>query len=170
MLDWVLDDGVIDPIEQSAIKLLALDLNISEEARMEAHRAYLNCIIAAAKRDGVISAAEHELILRIATQLHVQDVLIPRITPVPVIDRISSGSRVCFTGTEGKALLERAADRAGFKPVRNVSKKGCDVVVAADVASSSTKACNARKWGIPVISVEEFLSKCEGDGPEAILR
>ena len=55
MLDWVLDDGVIDPSEQSAIELLALDLNISEVARMDAHRAYLNCIIAAAQRDGVIS-------------------------------------------------------------------------------------------------------------------
>jgi len=162
MLDWVLDDGVIDVREQSEIEALARDLNISEGERMDAHRAYLNCIIAAAERDGVVSSAEHKLIGQLASQLDVHDVAIPERTSVPVAHSISDGSRVCFTGTADKARLEALAKHAGLQPVLNVSKKGCDVLVAADVATSSGKARNAKKWGIPVISAEEFLDRIEG--------
>ena len=162
MLDWVLDDGVIDAREHSEIKWLARDLKISDEERVDAHRAYLDCIISAAQRDGFISAAEHELILRIARQLDVESPTIPEMTSVPVVNSIPDGSRVCFTGTANKALLESIAERAGFKPVRTFSKKGCDVLIAADVATSSSKARNARKWGISIISAEDFVDRCEG--------
>ena len=164
MLDWVLDDGVIDAKERSEMERLALDLGISSEARMNAHRAYVNCIISAAKRDGVISAAEHELIVRIAAQLNVDDVETPEVTSVPVVNEFPEGSRVCFTGTANKARLERIAERAGFQPVRGVSRTGCDVLVAADVATSSGKGRNARKWGIPIVSAKEFEERYEG-GP-----
>ena len=166
MLDWVLDDGVIDSREHSEMKQLADDLKISEEARMDAHRAYVSCIISAAERDGVVSAAEHGLICRIARQLDVQDASIPEMTPIPVINSIPDGSRVCFTGTANKARLESIAESAGLKPVRSVSRKGCDVLIATDVATSSSKARIAKKWRIPVISTEEFLDMCEGGGPE----
>ena len=165
MLDWVLDDGVIDAKERSEMKWLARDLNISEEARMNAHRAYLDCIISAVQRDGVISAAEHELVLRIASQLDVQDASIPEMTSVPTVNSIPDGSCVCFTGTANKELLESIAEDAGFKPVRTFSKRCCDVLIAADVATSSSKARNARKWGIPIISAEEFIDRCEGGRP-----
>lgn len=165
MLDWVLDDGVVDAQEQSEMKRLARDLNISEELRMDAHRAYLNCIVSAAQRDGIVSAAEHELIGQIATQLGVQDAEIPEMTPVPVFSSIPVGSRVCFTGMADKARLESIAENAGFQPVRSVSKKGCDLLVAADVATSSSKARNARKWGIPVVRAEKFLERCDASRP-----
>ena len=165
MLDWVLDDGVIDAAEQSEIRRLARDLGISEEGRAAAHRAYLNCIISAAQRDGVISAAEHELIIRIATQLEVQDVALPEKTSVTRVNTIPNGSRICFSGGPRgrKALLKATAERAGFVPVRSVSKKGCDVLVAADVATASGKAKTARKWGIPILSAEEFVKMCGSD-------
>ena len=164
-LDWVLDDGMIDAREHSEMEWLARDLNISEEARMNAHRAYLNCIISAVERDGVISAAEHELMLQIASQLGVQDATIPEMTSVRGIDSIPDDSRVCFTGVANKAQLESIAEHAGFKPVRSVSKKGCDVLIAADVATASSKARIARKWGIPIISAEDFVDRCEGSRP-----
>ena len=164
MLDWVLDDGVIDANERSEMERLAWDLGISSEARMNAHRAYVNCIILAAKRDGVISGAEHELIVRIASQLNVDDIETPEVTSVPVVNELPEGSRICFTGTANKARLERIAKRVGFQPVRGVSKTGCDVLVAADVATSSGKGRNARKWGIPIVSAKEFEERYEG-GP-----
>ena len=164
MLDWVLDDGVIDANERSEMERLAWDLGISSEARTNAHRAYVNCIISAAKRDGVISGAEHELIVRIASQLNVDDIETPEVTSVPVVNELPEGSRICFTGTANKARLERIAERAGFQPVRGVSKTGCDVLVAADVATSSGKGRNARKWGIPIVSAKEFEERYEG-GP-----
>ena len=163
MLDWVLDDGVIDSSEHSEIEWLARELGISEESRMDAHRAYLDCIILAAERDGVISAAEHELIRRIANELGVHDADVPEVSPVPDVARIGTGSRVCLTGMRNKAHLRRIARHAGFRPVPRVTKKGCDLLVAADVATSSAKARNARKWGIPIVSVESFMEVCDGD-------
>ena len=159
MLDWVLDDGVIDRHERSEMSQLARNLGISEPVRRDAHRAYLDCIIAAAERDGVISNAEHALIVRIADQLQVHDANIPDVTPVARVKIITSGSRVCFTGTANKARLESIAQRAGLEPVRSVTKKRCDLLVAADVATSSSKARNARKWDIPIMSAQEFLER-----------
>ena len=163
MLDWVLDDGVIDSSERSKIEWLARDLGISEESRMAAHRAYLDCIILAAERDGVISAAEHELIRRIAKELGVHDADIPEVSPVADVARIAPGCRVCLTGMANKARLQRIARHAGFRPVPRVTKKGCDMLVAADVATSSAKARNARKWGIPIVSADNFIELCDGD-------
>lgn len=165
MLDWVLDDGVIDATEQLEIRRLADDLGISEEDRADAHRAYLDCIISAAQRDGVISAAEHKLIVRIATQLKVQDVAIPETSAVPPVDTIRHGSRICFTGggEDGRDWLMAIAEHAGFVPVGSVSKKGCDVLVAADVSTSSGKARTARKWGIPILSAKEFVKRYGDD-------
>lgn len=163
MLDWVLDDGVIDRQERAEMSQLARDLGISEAACRDAHRAYLECIIAAAERDGVISAAEHDLIVRIAEQLQVQDVNIPDVTPVANVKIITIGSRVCFTGTANKARLESIARGVGLEPVRSVTKKRCDLLVAADVATSSSKARNARKWDIPIMSAQEFLERFHSD-------
>jgi NAD-dependent DNA ligase len=49
----------------------------------------------------------------------------------------------------------------GFNVVDSVTKKGCDLVIAADVNSMSSKARAAKSWGIPVISAKEFLAKYE---------
>ena len=75
------------------------------------------------------------------------------------------GDRICFTGkalVDGRTWdrddLQAVARRVGLAPVANVSKKGCDVLVAADVASASVKARAARRWGKPVVSVADFLA------------
>ena len=161
MLDWVLDDGVIDQQERSDMRALARDLGISEQEQREAHRAYLECIIEAATRDTVFSAAERALILRMADHLSVDDVEIPTATPLASADSITQGSRVCFTGgTAGtKEILGDIAQLAGLQVVQNVTKKGCDVLVAADKATASGKAKNARKWDIPILSKEAFIQK-----------
>ena len=48
---------------------LAMEWGISPARQQEAHREYLDCMVEAAKRDGFVSEAEHEILLRIATQL-----------------------------------------------------------------------------------------------------
>ena len=159
MLDWVLDDGVIDKGERGAMQVLAHDLGISEYAQQNAHRAYLECIITAAWRDGFISADEQELITRIAHQLEVYDITIPDVTLEADDHSIQRGSRVCFTGLADKKRFEDIAWNAGLIPVSNVTRKGCDVLVSADVATSSGKGRKARKYGIPVIPVDRFLQE-----------
>lgn len=164
-LDWVLDDGVIDQSERAEIEQLARDWGISEADRLKAHREYFDCIVAAAKRDGVISPAEHRIIARIADQLELADVEIPQPTPVAGVEALAPGSRVCFTGTAfaggrtwARDDLQALARQAGLAPVGNVTKKGCDMLVAADVASASGKAKMARKYGKPIVSVADFLA------------
>ena len=53
------------------------------------------------------------------------------------------------------------AAQAGMQPVRSVTKKNCDLLVAADSSSQSGKARKARSYGIPVMSVDEFLAAFE---------
>ena len=164
-LDWVLDDGVIDQKERAEIKQLAQELGIPERERLKAHRDYFDCIVAAAKRDGVVSPAEHEIIARIADQLELADVEIPDPTPVTVVENLEPGDRICFTGTafvNGRTWsrddLQALARKAGLVPVPSVTKKRCDILVAADVASRSSKARAARSYGKPVVSVADFLA------------
>lgn len=166
LLDWVLDDGVIDVVEKREMDLLANDLGIADEAREAAHMAYLDCIIKAAQRDGIITAAERSLILQIAHQLSINDAAIPAVTPTPQAEEIPPEARVCFTGTaivDGKRVdkseLQKVAKNAGLQPVSGVTKSGCDLLVAADVSTLSSKASKAKKWGIPVLSTHDFLAK-----------
>ena len=55
------------------------------------------------------------------------------------------------------------AEQNGFLPVPSVTKKGCDVLVVADLATSSQKAKNARKWGIPILSAAVFVEEYGSD-------
>jgi hypothetical protein len=78
---------------------------------------------------------------------------------------VETGMRVCFTGAAvgmdnkplERELLEQIAVDLGWLPVDQVSKKGCDVLVAADPSSQSGKAKKARSFGIPVAAVGDFL-------------
>ena len=53
--------------------------------------------------------------------------------------------------------LECLAAANGLQPVSSVTKKSCDLLVAADPESASGKTQKARKYGVPVMSVEMFL-------------
>ena len=164
-LDWVLDDNHIDEREHAAIAELASILGISSRQREQAHRAYLQSIIAAVERDGIVTESERALVSGIADNLGIVDVPIPEVTDLPQASGLQAGMRVCFTGSVviqgvpvARDFLEMSAAQAGMQPVGSVTKKNCDVLVAADSSSQSGKARKARKYGIPVLSVEEFLS------------
>ena len=163
-LDWVLDDGVIDRTEGAAMDDLAREWGISPGRQHEAHCQYLACMVEAAERDGFVSKAEHEILIRIAAQLGVDTTTVPEpntrnaaLEPFPEM-------RVCFTGqavvggqTWRRPDLEVLARENGWMPVRGVTKRNCDVLVAADTSSMSGKAKKARVYGKPVVSVAKFL-------------
>ena len=174
-LDWVLDDRRIDERERAELVELADSLAISPEQRTEAHRSYLASIIAAARRDGIITEAERRLIKQAADTLDLADVTIPEVTRVPAASNLRQGMHVCFTGEAivrgrsiGRQVLERHAACAGLQPVRSVTKKGCDLLVAADPSSQSGKARTARRYGIPVMAVAEFLEQVGADTAAAL--
>ena len=167
MLDWVLDDLEIDDLERSAMTQLAEQLGLTPHQVQAAHEDYLSAIVAAARRDGVITQQEHEIILRVSDNLNLQRPEINVTSTSAGSGEITPGQRVCFTGTAvvggvnfGRTELEAIAARAGLQPVPSVSKKGCDLLVVADPSSMSGKAKKARDFAIPIMTVEEFLSRC----------
>ena len=169
-LDCVLDDHHIDKEEHAAIERLAETLGISSERRQEAHRSYLASIIAAAKRDGIVTKSEHRIIKQVADALQVSDVPIPEVTKFPAESSLREGMRVCFTGQAvvkgtniSKDYLKNCAALAGMQPVKSVSNKNCDLLVAADTSSQSGKMLNARKYGLPVMTVAKFLTQIGRD-------
>ena len=163
MLDWVVDDLIIDQTEDVSLIQAAASLGMGWSQIRSAHEIYMQSLVDAALRDGVVTEDEHKLMTSVAALLGVH-VEIPGVTaqPDPTV-ALTPGMRVAFTGSavvDGKPVsrddLCRQAIAANLSPVPTVTKKGCDLVVAADPASLSGKAKSARSWGIPIISVEAF--------------
>lgn len=166
-LDYVLDDFVIEAAEQGTLDELAAMLGLTPHQRREVHVAYFQSFVDAAQRDNVITAAEHRLLQKVHAAL-----MLP-VGDLPKADEANSsgstipmGTSVCFSGEafmDGMPVprreLEAMARANGLKPVATVTKTGCGLLVA-DPDSHSTKARNARKWGIPILAPERFWSLC----------
>ena len=70
----------------------------------------------------------------------------------------SNAPTVCFTGKmpEKRSYYENLARNAGMRPVDSVSSS-LDILVTADLESGSSKIKNARKFGIKIITPDEFM-------------
>lgn len=169
LLNMAMQDLIISKNEKAELSTWASELGISEIDRNELHKGYLDSFIQAALRDGVITTKEKDMIDLVGKALGLA-VKIPD-TPQPIkanVENLGVGKKVCFTGEavglSGESIsrndLEALASKVGLHPVRDVTKKGCDILVAADETSMSGKAKKAKDWGIPVISVEKFVSYC----------
>lgn len=169
LLNMAMDDLVISPDENIELRKWAEELLISDNRLSELHSNYFDSFVQSALRDGVISEVEREVLSKIAVALNLQ-VDIPD-TPVNLSsteEALSLGKKICFTGSAitpsgkqiARAELEAMASRVGLFPVAAVTKRGCDILVAADEATMSGKAQKAREWGIQVISVEKFITLC----------
>ena len=169
LLNMAMQDLVISKEEGAELNHWAKELGVSSVQVKTLHQGYLDSFIQAALRDGVITLQEREMIELVAKALH----LPVEIPDSPQLiqaneDSLSVGKRVCFTGeafgfsgsTIERSDLEALAAKVGLHPVRDVTKKGCDILVAADEATMSGKAKKAKEWGIPVISVEKFVTYC----------
>lgn len=169
LLNLAMEDLVITASEKQELLQWATDLGVSEERVVKLHEGFLDSFIQSALRDGVITDAEKKIIGKIALALELE-VKIPE-NPVRLNTgetKVMPGSRICFTGAAvshsgspiSRSDLEAMASKFGLFPVPSVTKKGCDVLVAADESSMSGKAQKAREWGILVISVEKFVTLC----------
>lgn len=164
-LDYVLDDFVIEAAEQDTLDELAGTLGMTPRQRREVHAAYFQSLVDAAQRDNVITAAEHRLLKKVHAALMLPAGDLPKADEANGSGGpIAMGTTVCFSGEafiDGKPVprreLEAMARAIGLKPVAAVTKRGCGLLVA-DPDSHSTKARNARKWGIPILAPERFWS------------
>jgi DNA polymerase-3 subunit epsilon len=169
LLNMAMQDLVISSEEQSELSNWAEDLGVSQKDVKKLHTGYLDSFIQAALRDGVITVQEREMIEKVGAALNLPVIIPDTAQPIKAnSDNLSVGKKVCFTGSAigfngeqiSKEDLEALAAKVGLHPVSDVTKKGCDVLVAADESSMSKKAKKAKDWGIPVISVEKFITFC----------
>ncbi len=169
LLNMAMQDLILSSEEESELNKWAEDLGVSEKDVKKLHTGYLDSFIQAALRDGVITLQERQMIEKVGSALHLPVVIPETAQPIKAnSDNLSVGKKVCFTGAatgfNGEQIsredLEALAAKVGLHPVNDVTKKGCDVLVAADESSMSGKARKAKDWGIPVISVEKFITFC----------
>ena len=169
LLNMAMDDLIISPSERIELNSWARNLGISESDLQRLHQNYLTSFIQTALRDNVITLTEKSIIEKVATALGLAAVI--PVLPSKISSNVNSlvvGSKVCFTGvattSTGNTILrvelESMAATVGLHPVNSVTKKGCDILVAADDSTMSGKAMKAREWGIEVISVDKFISFC----------
>lgn len=178
MLDWAMSDCELSPRERAELISLACELGMTPESVRDAHEQYMRELIAAAARDQRITSGEREMLNRAATALGLGTGLVDEAMqlwhqPLRRV-RISAGMAVCFTGqatySDGsemeREILCRLADSLGLRVEESVTKKRCDLLVASDPSSQSTKTRKARGYGIPVLAVKDFL--CAEPGREVI--
>lgn len=167
LLDHVLADLVLEAHEQDALSELRESLGLRQTQIHAMHMAYFESLRFAALSDGVLTENEHRLLVRIASWLGIPRSEVPDVDdrsarPPVVIER---GTRICFTGSAvdstgnplSREALEMTAATHGCQPVSSVTKKGCDLLVAADPSSQSLKAAQAKRYGIPIVSVADYL-------------
>lgn len=180
LLDWVLADLVITVAEADELAGLAYDLGLTAEEVGRVHLRYLDELVAAALRDGVVTDGELDLLHRTAAALGIAPSVVDSATRSWRPDRdtvaLTDGMRVCFTGEatgpDGRAIarseLKDIAVDLGLEPVSSVTRSGCDLLVAADVASQSGKAEKARRYGIPLVAAGDFLLAQPGGAVPAV--
>lgn len=172
-LDHMLDDHVLSEQEQNKLGELAEAYGLLPEERQKLHRQYVELVMRAANRDGFITASEHDLITTLCSSLDVDGLVLPVPSEVRQKTDLPVGEKICFTGEaifDGRAVsrleIEELAVRNGFLPVSSVTRD-CGLLVAGDPASMSGKAKQARRYGVPIMQVVEFLNKCQVRPPKS---
>ena len=164
-LSSVMSDFEITNDEMNYLDDWAQTLGISSSEQNDLHSTFFDQLVLAAERDNYVSETEKMLLEKAAKTLGLSyQVATPTDQKNEVLS-LKTGMTVCFTGTaigkNGEELsretLESYATKKSLIPVSSVTKKTCDLLVAADKSSMSGKTKKARDYGIPVISVEEFL-------------
>ncbi len=170
LLDQAIADLKLTADERLELNGLATDLGLDPARIARAHRDFIGDLIDAALEDLIVTEHEYEQLCRAAALLDVDVDLVAQRTDkhrsVGSDLVLTPGLQVCFTGVaidqHGSELprseLEVIARARGLVPTQNVTSKACDLLVASDPASRSGKAGKARKFGIPIASVPDFLA------------
>jgi DNA polymerase-3 subunit epsilon len=159
----VMSDFYISPDESDYLSEWAESIGLSSEERLGVHQDYVNLLLFAANRDNYVSETEKNLIKKACQSLEILPPIFTEVSSNSI--NLVQGKKICFTGTTydakgnllTKEVLAELAIEKGYVPVSTVTKKSCDVLVAAELSSMSSKTQLARKYGIQIISVKEFL-------------
>lgn len=163
----------VDADERQQLQQIAVELGLGPALVAQAHRRYVNDLIDAALNDLILTEAELDMLLRVATALDVSaHVVEHRTRPAQSVTAtvvLTRGQSVTFTGDDPdhprEELLARAAE-LGLTVGGNVTKK-TNLLVAGDVSSSSGKALKAHSYSVPIISAAQFATAELGDEIDA---
>ena len=164
-LSTVMNDFVITVEEAEFLRKWAEAIGLSQDEQDEVHQDYMYLVLEAANRDGFISETENSLIKKAAKALGVHAPVIVESDIGEPAESFRPGKRVCFTGevrdSAGISIpresLEEMAIAKSLVPVSGVSRKSCELLVAADISSMSGKAKKAKDLQIQVVSARDFL-------------
>lgn len=182
MVAAAISDLKLTATELAELAELAAELGLDGGQVTQAHHDVIMEMIDAAVADSVVTADEYDQLCRAAALLNIDGDLVNRRTEglrsTNDTIEVTPGLTVCFTGAarDGRGseiyreTLRRCAIQAGLVPVDSVTASGCRLLVAADPASRSGKAANARKHGVPIASVQGFLDALSDGTPLAVTR
>ena len=173
LLDRALDDLWVSSDELVELSTLAKLAGIGPSRLPDLHRLYVEDLYVAATRDGVITddefrqldAVSHTLGFRLGELFPDFEELRP---PPVMVTEVGAGTRVAFTGTAVDPITGTKLDRselasicraAGLVAEDRLTKASTQLLVASDPDSQSGKAKKARQWGIPVVSVVDFIDR-----------
>ncbi|MFC0315482.1 exonuclease domain-containing protein [Gordonia phosphorivorans] len=173
LLAQALADLVLTEHERAELADLAAQFGLSPADVDRAHRGFLHDLLEAALDDGVITDEELDRLLRVAALLDLPpETVTARTNPYRFTEHelpLTAGLQVCFTGevTDARGTsvdrdaLHTLAAAAGLAPVESVTKKNCDLLVAADSSSLSGKAKAAHRYGTHIADADAFLTALE---------
>jgi DNA polymerase-3 subunit epsilon len=170
LLDRALEDRALTEAEVEGLAATAIALNMSRDTVAEVHHEYFAGLARLALADGVLTTAERDDLVAIATLLctpaAVAELATYASAPGVVVDRRNeyAGRRVCFTGGSlcriggiplDRATQQRLAASRGLNVEERVTKR-LDLLVLADPASASGKARLADDLGIRKVCERAF--------------
>ncbi|MDV3125937.1 exonuclease domain-containing protein [Mycobacterium sp. 21AC1] len=182
LLDTAIADLRITTDERSELHAVAAALGLSSHQIERAHRTFLSGLVEAALADSAVTDEEIDQLCRAAALLKLDPDLVTQHTDghrtLKDTVVLAPGLSVCFTGsaTDGsgneieRSDLELLAVRHGLSTTDSVTAKGCGLLVAADTSTQSRKAEQARRFGIPVASIDDFLQSVGTSHPLRVLR
>lgn len=159
----------LDRRERAELVALAASVGLSPAQMTLAHRRYVHELVDAAVADDVVTDDEYSTLVQVAAALGVDQADVERrvmsFRTREAAAVLTAGQHIVFTGdhpTYARAQLEERAITLGLVAKSGVSRK-TGVVCAVDVNSASGKAAKARQYGIPVVTVEQFMHASLGD-------
>jgi hypothetical protein len=182
ILDTALADLKLTADERAELSSFATELGLTAQHVQRAHRTFLDGLVEAALADGEVIDDEIDQLCRAAALLELDLDFVTQHTDayrtVTGTIALTPGLCVCFTGsaTDGsgnevdRADLESLAVRNGLVAKDSVTAKGCGLLIAADTSTRSGKADQARRFGIPVASLSDFLQSVDTSEPLPVIR
>lgn len=168
-LSILLEDRALSAEENNRRKMFAANLGLEADQIERLHEEYVAILEARARENSRISNLEVSRISHMAQLLGVESTLVEDSAEEV---EIPEGQLICVTSTQiingetwSYARLERVITKTGNTPTNQLNKKdGVRLLLCPDVNSRTGKAKKAAEWGIPMMTISDFLERLSQEG------